>query len=295
MKPLNYTILFFLIFIVSCTTKNEITPLPFELQPKGLQKKIEVEVIEKMEGEVIAYMERQHSFYSMDDLPPICRFGTYNLSIKRNQDSSLFIRGQKDHLESISAEVVSHYQANANLSMEELEKFIQDKDYPYYSYPFYSWENKENIKQKVNESKRELALSKRSNDENLINFYAQALNELTAMANHVKILNVDKLPGISFDMEIIVDDAIAISVLSPLTKEVVQGIFQLRDQAAKKYFNESYLSLHFKSTHCFNSASKEKMAAIDYLYQMRVIDMHYAERNNRIVGFSVQPIAYAEK
>ncbi|XOV66657.1 MAG: hypothetical protein ACFHU9_13610 [Fluviicola sp.] len=73
--------------------------------------------------------------------------------------------------------------------------------------------------------------------------------------------------------------------LSPATIEALKGIIEVRDFASRKYFNLPYMDLYFQGTRNIYPDSEAKLAAIDFLYELRITDESYAKSNGLLTDW----------
>ncbi|GAB5416759.1 MAG: hypothetical protein Crog4KO_22480 [Crocinitomicaceae bacterium] len=181
-----------------------------------------------------------------------------------------------DSIEEIQSGVFLYYTANASLNEAQTEKNIQDPNYKFLDYPFYSRIKLGDIEKRVEEHSEYLASAKEEQDENLIEFYQGALNEWKNKQRTIHILEVDELIEIQNQAFIQIEDAANKKGLSPMTEEAIRGILNVRNYASQKYFGVSYYSLYFDATRKNDTKAQDKMNAIDHLYQMKIVDESYA-------------------
>lgn len=281
--------------LAGCTEHQTTQDVPFEMMPNGLKKSVEAELIEKMKQEVIAHHKELHELYSREDYFEVNCWGYPNtLFIDVNVSGQIMLLGEivsKDEIKSI---VKRFYLSNEGLTSKQAHDKIQDPSYRYKNYPFYSRITKPFIQKEIEKYRRELAQVKGGNNEDFIKFYEAMLLEWKQKLKTINTLKTEELVEIHPQTQIRIDDDFNTSGFSESTAEAIKAFIEIRDYAAKKYFNRSYMDLYFHGTRYTNSEDRKKLDAIDHLYEIRITDFSYAELNDLRTGrvLEEQPLSY---
>ncbi len=276
MKARLYCIFLIITLIVSCTSKDKNVNVPFKLQPDGLKKKIEAELIENSKKEIVESMQEAHETF--EDFPVIgCWDPRIELNIQRNHTQQIMVRSHIiDSMEEIQSSIFLYYTVNADLNQAQVEKNMRDPNYTFFNYPFFNRVSLEFIERKIKEMETELKFASDDHDTNLIQFYSKYLNEWKMKHLTIQVIEVEELVEIQPQAFIQIEDATNKKGLSPLTEEAIRGILNVRNYASRKYFGVSYYSLYFDASRKNDAKAQNKVDAIDHLYQMKIVDESYA-------------------
>jgi hypothetical protein len=286
MKSLPFCILLFVLLSFGCSENEDSSPTPFSLLPEGLQKNIEAEVIQEMEEEAIDYMEAQNRYYHFP-VPGCALIDDRNwLRLQKVSNDELRIRGEVEQIESIRKKVFIFYTANEHLSSDQTDKYMQKREYEFYNYPFYSTISPDQLKMEIERSQKYLDEAVKENSADLIKFYKEYLKEWEDKLTTLNTLNVETLKEIQINTHITVNDKTQDSGFSSLTIEALQGMLDVRNWAAKIYFDESYLSLYFKATRYYDEKANRKIQAINNLYKINISDHSYADSKDLLWGWN---------
>lgn len=277
MKPLVHCIFFLIVMIFSCTHHPQNETIPFALQPEGLKKKIEAEIITQSKEEVKKSMRSFHRLITKHPLPTACFPQNNQLIIHRNNAGQVQIRHEIiSSKRELSDRIYLYYTANIDLNEAETYAKINDHNYKYYNYPFYMHVTLPNAEQKILENAKELQRAVDEQDLELMEFYTEVLKEWRQKKEIMNTLKSEMFVEIEHSAYIQIKDAVNKKGLSSLTEDAIRGLLNLRDYAAQKYFDTSYYDLYFAATRYNNEEAQKKVDAINNLYAMRIVDESYA-------------------
>ncbi|XOV66656.1 MAG: hypothetical protein ACFHU9_13605 [Fluviicola sp.] len=268
--------------ITACSDDQTPKGIPFKLLPHGLREELEFELMEKLQQEVVEYHAEMNSFHN-HDIMPVCGLEAEprNLfEVNKTEDGDLFIEGESNTSGNIEGLVFAFYFNNESLSSKETIRYIRDSQYKYYDSPFYSVIGKKEIKQKIRQNELEIESAIERNEPDFVQFYQELLDDWKQKLMIAEALEVDELREIHPHIEIRIKDEASESGLSPLTINTLKALLEIRDHAARKYFQVSYRDLYFQSTRYYDTKADNRMKAIDLLFPVRIIDKSYTDRND---------------
>jgi biopolymer transport protein ExbD len=198
--------------------------------------------------------------------------------IKANSANQLMVRGDimKDP-DKISEKVVEFYRMNENLSKTETNQFIQNKGYQGYNFPFYSRVTLDQIADEMDRNDQELALAEEDDNEDMIIFYEKSLDEWSKKKSAMSTLGIKELKEIQVQahVRIEVQQQTDYKFFAKIHSEVQEAISELRDEAAKKYFDDTYTKMMKRLTQDKEdkNGDKRKVEALKVLYPDRIIEV----------------------
>lgn len=270
---------------LSACSENE-TPkdIPFAMLPNGLKKSVETELIEKMKQEVIEGHQKQDRFSRT--VKPILHFYDWGieLNIKRNSAEETLIFGQIYPDSMIGYWIQKYYLDNEKLSANQTIESIQNRNYESYSFSYYSHITKPKILEVIRRNKSELQRVPNQGNGYIL-LYTDLLEDWEQKLKTIETLNLEELKEIQPSARINVKDDLNFDGLSPLTTKALEGLIQVRDYASRKYFNLPYMDLYFQGTRNIHPDSEAKLAAIDFLHEVRITDESYARLNGLIIDW----------
>jgi hypothetical protein len=198
------------------------------------------------------------------------------------------VKGEFANMDEVESLFVEYYLANEALNKKEIREKIQDQNYKYYDYPFYSHVSRSKILEEIEENERELENSMQYGDEGFITFYQTMLSDWELKLKIIEALDSEEMTEIHPETRIVIDDELNNKDMSELTLESIKGLIEVREYASEKYFNRSYLDLYFDATRDLTPGSDKKLEAINQLFKVRIIDLGYAERNGLSTGIYIE-------
>lgn len=198
--------------------------------------------------------------------------------IKANNANQLMVREEiMEDPDDISDRVMEFYRMNEGLTESQTTSYIQNVGYKGYNYPFYSRVTKEVIDTKIDENERDLAAAEEGDDENLITFYDKALAEWSKKKAAISTLKVNELVEIQAQSHIRVEvqPKTDYRLFAKIHSEIEEAITELRNDAAQKYFGESYtkMSKRLALDKEDKKGDKKKIEALKILYPDRIIEV----------------------
>lgn len=271
--------------ISSCSHPETPKDLPFNRMPLGLQKKLETEVMKSMRKEVITEHQRLDKFFR--SIPPMFHFHDLcnRLRIKRNNEGETMIQGEVSSEATIKKWVYDFYLANEGLSTEQTRHYVQNYKYEFYDFPFYSRVTKSQILEEITKSNRELQKALNHGEHEYAKFYDELVRDWEKRLQALTILEVDELREVHPATLVQIEDELNTEGLSSITEEALQGFITVRDFASRKYFGVSYMDLYFQGTRNLTPNAEAKLAAIDFLYEVRIWDESYARLNDLLMDW----------
>ncbi|GAB5417540.1 MAG: hypothetical protein Crog4KO_08120 [Crocinitomicaceae bacterium] len=198
--------------------------------------------------------------------------------IKANNANQLMVRDEiMEDPNEISDRIIEFYQMNEGLTQAQTDAYIQNENYEGYNFPFYSRVTKDIIDQKIDENERLLEQAEEDDDEGLITFYDKALSEWSKKKAAINTLNVDELVEIQIQSHIRVEvmQKTDYKLFAKIHSEIEEAITELRDKAAKKYFDETYTKMtkRLALDKEDKKGDKKKIEALEILYPDRIIEV----------------------
>jgi len=297
----NGIYLFSLLFLglLACSEETNPKDIPFEMQPEGLQRAIETELLNNLQSDLQEQHLKTHLFLTNNQyafMPCCCDYGSNKrFMVFRDSLSQIRIKDEAIELTNIPQQVSLFYLANASLTWEETNEYISDKNYKFSSFPFYSRETKTSILSEIEKNKKLLNEAHEAADLDYMIFYKERLEELKHKLKTVEALNLEELREIHPLAHIEIRDDISNQGLSPLTIEVLKGLIHARNEQTKKYLNVSYYHLYFQATRFNDKSAAQQMEAIDHLCPARIVDHSFAKSKGWLTDWSYEPVPVPEE
>lgn len=215
----------------------------------------------------------------LEDVPPPPPIDRRNICvIKANNSNQLMVRDEiMEEPDDISDRVIEFYQMNEKLTQAQTESFIANTSYEGYNFPFYSRVTGDVIDQKIDESEMEMDLAYDAEDEDLAKFYEKALSEWSKKKAAISTLGVSELVEIQAQAHIRVEvqQQTGYKLFAKIHSEIEEAITELRDEAAKKYFDETYTKMtkRLALDKEDKKGDRRKIEALKVLYPDRIIEV----------------------
>lgn len=198
--------------------------------------------------------------------------------IKANNQNQLLFRGKPlENPDDISEKIIEFYQMNESLTESQIEAKIKNNNYKGYNYPFYSFVTKAEIQRHIDEEYAHLDNAEEQGNEDMIKFYDKAIQEWQDKMKAVRTLNIDVLHEIhpQAHIRIVVQQMTDYELFAKIQSEIEEALFELRDKAAKEYFNESYHTLKTRRAMDKSDAKGDqpKLDVLEVLYPGRIIEV----------------------
>lgn len=185
--------------------------------------------------------------------------------------------GRIQNLDDLSDKVLEFYQKNEKLTPDEALVAAANPNHPGNNYPFYTWTDEEFIKGEI--LKAEEDLEKTENTENvdpaIVDFKAQILSKWMDKQKALEMYGKDYLPEIDYQAHcrITVQQATTYELFTKIHSELNEAIFQLRDEASKEIFNESYGVISRRFDNDQSREDADKLSLLKLLYPDNFIEV----------------------
>lgn len=187
-------------------------------------------------------------------------------AIQANSKNQLMIRGKfvRDP-ETISDEIVDFFRTN--------EKYND----PTNAFPMYSRISMGEIDALLNQAIKEAEETENTPNamEEIIDFKYRQVGEWEKKKNALKMYGKDKLPEISVQAHIRIDvqKGTEYGLFAKIQSEVEEAFFELRDEASRDIFKESYEKIKSRYAMDESKQDKEKLELLKILYPDRIIEV----------------------
>ncbi len=212
--------------------------------------------------------------------PPVEIQNRNIFSILANSAGEVYIEkrdGRIQNLDDLSDKVLEFYQKNEKLTPDEALVAAANPNHPGNNYPFYTWTDEEFIKGEI--LKAEEDLEKTENTENvdpaIVDFKAQILSKWMDKQKALEMYGKDYLPEIDYQAHcrITVQQATTYELFTKIHSELNEAIFQLRDEASKEIFNESYGVISRRFDNDQSREDADKLSLLKLLYPDNFIEV----------------------
>ncbi len=198
--------------------------------------------------------------------------------IKANNANQLMVRDEiMEDPNDISERIIEFYRMNEELTESQTSAYILNVGYEGHNFPFYSRVTKDFIDDKIDESERDLDQAYEEDNEDLIAFYDKTLSEWSKKKAAINTLGVNELVEIQAQAHIRVEvqQKTDYKLFAKIHSEIEEAITELRDEAAKKYFDETYTKMtkRFALDKEDKKGDKKKIEALKILYPDRIIEV----------------------
>lgn len=210
--------------------------------------------------------------------PPVKIEDRNIFEIKANAANRLMIRNEIiENSDDISERVLEFYRMNRGLTAEQTRNLIKQESYRGYDFPFYSRVTLDKIVEEVDKNEKELALAEEKGDEAFITFYETTMNDWMKKEAAIKTLGVDELIEIhpQAHIRIVVQQETEYRLFAKIHSEIQEALTELRNEAAMKYFGESYekMSKRKAQDKSDEKGDGKKMKAIEVLFPESIIEV----------------------
>lgn len=213
------------------------------------------------------------------DAPPPPPIEKRNIcEIKANSRNELLFRGEAlSDPDKISDKIIEFYKKNESLSQSQTITNIQNEGYLGYKFPFYSFVTLDEIATNIKIEEDALDAADEADNPDLVDFHDKAIRDWREKEKALKTLKQDQLKEIHPQAHIRIDvqQQTKYELFAKIQSEVEEAIYELRDEAAKKYFQESYGVI--KQRRAMDKADakgdQKKLDVLDVLYPARIIEV----------------------
>lgn len=215
----------------------------------------------------------------LKDAPPPPPMEPRNIcAIRANSSNQLMIRGElMENPDNISEKVIEFYRMNENLSEDQTVARIQQPGYKGYNFPFYSRVTKQTILEEIDKNDVLLAEADESDNQDLVTFYSKAIDEWNTKLSALRALNINELKEIhqQAHVRVEVQQATEYYLFAKIHSEIEEALTELRNDAAEKYFGESYTVMKTRAAQDKQDKKGDnpKLKALEVLYPARIIEV----------------------
>lgn len=198
--------------------------------------------------------------------------------IRANSQNALLFRDEelKDQ-DKISEKILEFYRMNEGLTETQTAERIKQQTYEGFNYPFYSFISVKGIEDAIS-SEYELAeKAEEAGNDDLAEFHYKSIDEWKKKQKVLKTLGTDELKEIhpQAHVRVVVQQRTDYELFAKIQSEIEEAIYELRDEAAKKYFGESYGVM--KTRRAMDKADEKgdqpKLDVLEVLYPARIIEV----------------------
>lgn len=224
-----------------------------------------------------AYLRKIPKKLEVDIKPP--KVDARNICvIKANNQNQLMVRDEiMENADDISERILEFYRMNEDLTQAQTDAYISNKGYKGYNFPFYSRVSRDFINKKIDETELNLEDAYEKEDDGLITFYQTALDEWMQKDAAMRTLGIKELKEIQAQahMRVEVKPETDYKYMAKIHSEIEEAITILRDEAAKKYFGESYTKMtkRLALDKEDKKGDRKKIEALEILYPDRIIEV----------------------
>lgn len=273
-------------------SQKEYPPYRVEELNKQMQADLEAEVLEKMKLEAIDWMiadseERQLCCVGCGPVEDrnYCEITLHEGKIYFLEDSTV--------LDSIANQVFNFLTANHDLTEKETQSNIQNPNYKYYNFPFFSIltedEINKNIKREKNYMKNAIAVE----HHDLAEFYKRSIREWKQKLQLLIVLRITELKEIHPLAQVRIESKQDSSGFSPVAFETLKAYLKARNYVIKIYLNCSYLDLYYRSERLSEPLAQKQMKAIETLVPIRLLDEPFMNLTNLYFPSKLEEISVA--
>lgn len=198
--------------------------------------------------------------------------------IKANSRNELLFRNVPlSNPDKISDKIVEFYRKNENLTPSQTAANIRNEGYLGYTFPFYSFVTLEEIATNIKIEEIKLDEADAVDNGDLVEFHDKAIRDWREKEKALKTLKQNQLKEIHPQAHIRIDvqQQTKYELFAKIQSEVEEAIYELRDDAAKKYFQESYGVIKQRRAMDKSDAKgdQKKLDVLDVLYPARIIEV----------------------
>jgi biopolymer transport protein ExbD len=214
------------------------------------------------------------------DVPPP-DIETRNIcAIKANNQNQLMFRGQiMSDPTKISEKIVEFYRMNENLSRSQTKTAISNPGHPGYNFPFYSRITKKELEEELNKAYEQLEAAENTDgiEDDFIEFKQKQVDEWEEKKSALRLYGKSELPEIHHQahIRIEVQQKTEYELFATIQSEIEEALYELRDEAAKDIFGESYGII--KTRRAMDKADEakdqRKLDLLEVLYPGRIIEV----------------------
>lgn len=189
-------------------------------------------------------------------------------NVRANSKNELMVRNEKmTNPDEISDRVKEFYTMNRDLTRAQTQTLIKDKSYKGYDFPFYSRINQAQIQANI-ESSTEAAEAVENTPgaaQEIIDFKWATVAEWEDKLAALKLYGKSELPELDpqAHIRIEVQSKTAYELFAKIQSELEEAIYDLRDEASKEIFGESYSAILKRYDSNESDPSKRTLVAED--------------------------------
>lgn len=194
-----------------------------------------------------------------------------------NQNQLLFRKEAVEDPSKISEKIVEWYRMNENLSESQMSQKIKDNGYEGYNFPFYSYVTKEVIQENIDRQYDLADQAEAVENYEIMKFHMDAVNEWQGKMRAIKLLGKSVLKEIhpQAHIRVEVQQKTEYELFATIQSEIQEALFELRDEAAKEIFQESYATIkkRYENDKADKKGDKKKLELLEILYPGRIIEV----------------------
>lgn len=201
-------------------------------------------------------------------------------AIAANNKNQLLFRGKemKDP-DLISEKILEFYRKNEGLSKSEVTAALNSPGSERFNFPFYSYITKEEMKTSLDASEKEAEDYEKlpGATEELIDFKYKQVDEWLEKQKALELYGKGGLPEIHFQAHIRVEvmSETQYALFAKIQSEIEEAIYELRDDAARDIFGESYGIIKKRRAMDKEDEARDqrKLDLLNVLYPARIIEV----------------------
>ncbi|MCR9171832.1 MAG: biopolymer transporter ExbD [bacterium] len=198
--------------------------------------------------------------------------------IRANAANRLMIRGKIiENPDDISERVLEFYRMNRNLTASQTAAYIKNPSYKGIDFPFYSRVTMDEVKRKINENLDELDKAEAEEKDDFITFYDKMVKNWQKKEQALKTLKVNELIEIhpQAHIRVVVQQKTEYRLFAKIHSEIQEALVELRNEAAEKYFGESYSKMRKRLDQDKEDKKGDgkKIKALEVLYPESIIEV----------------------
>lgn len=199
-------------------------------------------------------------------------------AIRANSANQLMVRGElMEDPDEISEKVLEFYRKNRGLTASQTKSFIQNSGYDGIDFPFYSRVTLNQIIEEVDKNEREMELAEEREEEDYRIFYEKTMKDWQKKEQAIKTLKERELIEIhpQAHIRIEVQQETEYRLFAKIHSEIQEALLELRDEAAMKYFGETYtkMSKRLDQDKEDKKGDKKKIKALEVLFPESIIEV----------------------
>ncbi len=198
--------------------------------------------------------------------------------IRANSQNALLFRNEElEDPNEISEKILEFYRMNEVLTESQTEARIQQSSYEGYNYPFYSFITLKGIEDAIEKEYKLAEEAEAVDNYDIADFHYKSVDDWKKKQKALQTLGINELKEIhpQAHIRVVVQQRTEYKLFAKIQSEIEEAIYELRDDAAKKYFGESYGVM--KTRRAMDKADEQgdqpKLDVLKVLYPDRIIEV----------------------